>query len=118
VQPPSDVVTVVVRPSLLVDTLLAALPPAVLLTAPPPLLTETPLSPRPTVVCPDTLPLPAEIEVDMPPGGLSPGFRCTTLHPFEVEFALTSPAANAGAVKPAASRAAAINDGFFILRSC
>jgi hypothetical protein len=90
VQPPSDEVTFVILPLLLVDILLelAPLPLVTLELAPPPLLTDTPGAPLPTVVWPDTCPLPALMDVDIPLGGFSPGFRCTTLHPFVFMSAL------------------------------
>jgi hypothetical protein len=91
VQVPSELVTFVILPLLLVDMLEDAAPPLPLVTlelAPPPLLTDTPGPPVPTVVWPDTWPLPALIEVDIPFGGLSPGFKCTTLHPFVFMSAL------------------------------
>jgi hypothetical protein len=97
VQLPSDEVTVVVLPLLLVDMLLEAAPAPLVALDPLPELTETPPPPPPTVVWPETCPLPALIEVDIPVGGFSPGFKCTTLHPLEFVLALVP----AAAAKPA-----------------
>jgi hypothetical protein len=69
------VVTTVVLPLVLDDMLVAP-------TLPLPLCT---LMPLPTVLCAETLPLPACTEVDIPLGGFSPGIKCTTLHPFELD---------------------------------
>ena len=114
-----------VLPSLLVDMLEDAEPlPLVTLELPPlPLLTDTPGAPFPTVVWPDTWPLPALIEVDMPLGGFSPGFKCTTLHPLvlvsallplELLLLLAAPAAPANANTATPTRAAVV---IFMCRS-
>jgi hypothetical protein len=81
VQPPSDEVTFVILPLLLVDMLVELAPEPLVTLAPLPELTETPVPPPPTEVCPDTCPLPALMDVDIPVGGFSPGFKCTTLQP-------------------------------------
>lgn len=73
VQCPSDVVTIVVLPLVLDDMLVAP-------TLPFPLWMLTPF---PTVLFAETLPLPAWTDVDNPLGGLSPGFKCTTLQSLE-----------------------------------
>jgi hypothetical protein len=75
------------------------------------------------VVWPDTWPLPALIEVDIPLGGDSPGFKCTTLHPFVLVSALlalvlllllAAPAAPASANTAAPTRTAVVT---FMCRS-
>jgi hypothetical protein len=125
VQVPSELVTFVILPLLLVDMLedAAPLPLVTLELAPLPLVTDTPGPPFPTVVWPDTWPLPALIEVDIPLGGDSPGFKCTTLHPFVLVSALlplvlllllAAPAAPASANTAAPIRAAVVT---FMCRS-
>jgi hypothetical protein len=77
-------------------------------TLPLPLCTVTPL-PLPTVLCADTLPFPACTDVDMPLGGFSPGFKCTTLQPFELdadELAANAEPAAKPAITSTASAAA------------
>jgi hypothetical protein len=55
-------------------------PVVTLLLAPP--LPEWTVTELPPVVDPETWPPPAVTELDsVPDGGLSPGLRCTTLHP-------------------------------------
>jgi len=106
VHPPSDDTTVVVLPLFVVVMLLDATPAPVVTLEPLPELTDTPLPLPPTDVCPETWPLPAWIEVDMPLGAFSPGLRCTTLHPLVFEVLLALSAAPAKPAMPIAVSAA------------
>jgi hypothetical protein len=125
VQPPSDEVTFVILPLLLVDMLVELAPDPLLTLEPLPEVTDTPVPLPPTLVWPETWPLPALIDVDMPVGGFSPGLRCTTLQPAVLISLLLALvllalllAAEAAAAAPMSARPAIAATRVFMCRSC